>query len=111
MQGLVWGVFICFGMIFNDFFISIGEGTSAISLIMGVISITLSSSAFFSGTLNPILTKRGTALVGAILFIVGSMMTIFATSVIYLIISHGIILGELLSIQISKKFILFINKK
>lgn len=84
---------MCIGMIFDDFLTSIGEGTSAISLIMGVISIALSTSALFAGTLNEILSERATALLGAILFIAGSMATVFATSVIYLTVSYGIILG------------------
>lgn len=86
---------MCFGLMFNDFLTDIGAETSAVTTIMGILNFALCVGGLFAGTLSKIFSVRLTALFGGISFFVGSVMSIFVTSVPYLIVSYGILLGEL----------------
>lgn len=102
LKGFCWGIFMVFGLLFDEFLKNINAGTSAVTIIMGFLNIAISLSALFAGTISKKLSVRSTAVLGGISFFVGSLLCIFATSVEYLIVSYGILLGnEIVTMEIS----------
>lgn len=95
MQACCLGNLSSFGLIYNDFLVSIGAGTSAITMIMAVLASAISFSGLFTSFFIKNFSTRSIGIFGAVIYTFGSFLTIFATSVEYLIISFGVLQGEL----------------
>lgn len=78
---------------FADFVRDIGGETSSFTSIMGFISFSSSLSALFAGSISKMTSMRNTALIGAVLVVTGNMMSVFATSLMHLMISYGCVFG------------------
>lgn len=83
-----------FGLMFNDFLISVGEETGAVALITSSFFSSLSFAGLFTNTLFKKFSMRTVGLIGATIYFVGSLMTVFVTSVEQLMISFSFLQGK-----------------
>lgn len=83
-----------FGLMFNDFLTSLGEETSAVTIITGCFFCALSFAGLFTNTLFKKFSIRTVAVFGGTMYFVGSLMTIFVTSVEQLMIAFSVFQGE-----------------
>lgn len=84
-----------FGLLFNDFLISLGEETGAVALITSSFFSALSFAGLFTNTLFKKFSMRTVGLIGASIYFVGSLMTVFVTSVEQLMISFSFFQGKI----------------
>lgn len=89
------GTLPSFGLMFGDFLTSLGEETSAIALITSCFFSSFSIAGLFTNTLFKKYTVRKIALAGAFLYVAGSFMVIFVTSVTQLLVSFSVVQGDL----------------
>jgi MFS transporter, MCT family, solute carrier family 16 (monocarboxylic acid transporters), member 9 len=82
-----------FGLVFGDFLTDLGEETSAIALITSCFFCALSFAGLFTNTLIKKSSIRTVGLVGAGLYFIGSLLTIFVTSVSELLVGFSIFQG------------------
>lgn len=101
------GSIACFGLVFNDFVVSLGKQTSAVTIITACFFCTLSFAGLFTNTLFKKFSIRTVGLFGAVLYFAGSLMTIFVTSIDHLIVSFGIFQGSIviLMLKLNSNFI------
>lgn len=83
-----------FGLMFNDFLISLGEETSAVTIITGCFFCALSFAGLFTSTLFKKFSIRTVGLIGGFMYFFGSLMTIFVTSVEQLMITFSVFQGR-----------------
>lgn len=95
-----------FGLMFNDFLTNLGAGTSAVTIVNGSFFSALSFASLFSSTLFKQFSMRSVAIFGSVVYFLGSLMTVFATSVEHLIVSFGVLQGRLSS-QLYEKIVHF----
>lgn len=86
-----------FGLMFNDFLEDLNAGTSAVTMIIGILSFSLSLGSLFASVLFKKVSFRCVGVIGAIFYTVGSVIVVFATSVEMLMISYGALQGEFCS--------------
>lgn len=79
---------------FNDFLISLGEETSAVTIITSCFFCALSFAGLFSNTLFKKFSIRSVGIFGGSIYFIGSLLTIFVTSVEQLIISFSVFQGK-----------------
>lgn len=103
---------VSFGLMFGKFLASVGDETSGTTVINGIFNTVLNFVGKLSYNIllhnflyihiylglavNPLLKKmsyRKVALMGALLYFIGSLATIFVTSQVQLMISYGILEG------------------
>lgn len=84
-----------FGLMFNDFLIKLNAGTKAVTIVNGAFFSGLSFGSLFSSSLFKRFSMRSVGVFGALVYFAGGFMTIFITSVEQLVISFGILQGEL----------------
>lgn len=82
-----------FGLMFNDFLAGLGKGTSTVTIITGTNFSATSFAALFASTLYKKFSMRSVGVFGGTFYFLGSLMTVFATSVEHLIISYGVLQG------------------
>lgn len=84
-----------FDLLFNDFLTALGVGTSAVTIITGTYFSALSFAALAASVLFKEYSLRIVGIFGAVIYFVGSLLTVFATSVTHLIITFGIFEGKM----------------
>lgn len=82
-----------FGLMFGDFLNSLGEKTSAIALITSSFFSAFSFAGLFTNILFRKFAIRSVGVAGAILYFIGSLMTIFVTSVEQLLFAFSVLQG------------------
>ncbi|XP_013175233.1 PREDICTED: monocarboxylate transporter 2 isoform X2 [Papilio xuthus] len=95
-----------FGILFNDFFIE-QDGASGLPLVIGVYNGALSISGFLSGIALKKYSFRQVGLLGAGLFILGDVLTIFVTRTYQLVFTFGVIRGAGFGVMIPVSFTAF----
>lgn len=83
-----------FGLMFNDFLIDLGKETSAVTIITGCYFCALSFAGLFTNTLFKKFSIRTVGVFGGTLYFLGSLLTIFVTSVEQLLITFGVFQGK-----------------
>lgn len=78
---------------FGDFVRDIGGEMSSFTSIMGCVSISVSLSALFAGSISKMISVRKTAVIGAALVVTGNMLSVFSTSVMHLMVTYGLLYG------------------
>lgn len=78
---------------FNDFLISLGEETSAVTIITSCFFCAMSFAGLFTNTLFKKFSIRTIGIFGGAMYFAGSLMTVFVTSVEQLIITFSIFQG------------------
>lgn len=78
---------------FNDFLISLGEETSAVTIITSCFFCAMSFAGLFTNTLFKKFSIRAIGIFGGAMYFAGSLMTVFVTSVEQLIITFSIFQG------------------
>uniref|UniRef100_A0A182TC63 Major facilitator superfamily (MFS) profile domain-containing protein n=1 Tax=Anopheles maculatus TaxID=74869 RepID=A0A182TC63_9DIPT len=96
-----------FGLMFGDFLTELGEETSAIALITSCFFSALSFAGLFTNTLMKKTSCRTVGLIGAVSYIVGSMMTIFVRSTNELLISFAVFQGAGFGLMIPVSYTTF----
>uniref|UniRef100_A0A182NZV0 Major facilitator superfamily (MFS) profile domain-containing protein n=1 Tax=Anopheles epiroticus TaxID=199890 RepID=A0A182NZV0_9DIPT len=96
-----------FGLMFGDFLTELGEETSAIALITSCFFSALSFAGLFTNTLMKKTSCRTVGLVGAVSYIIGSMMTIFVRSTNELLISFAVFQGAGFGLMIPVSYTTF----
>lgn len=94
-QACSLGSFASFGLLFNDFLNDLNAGTSAVTIITGSYFSACSFAGLFASSLFKKFPIRNIGLFGATIYFLGSLMVPFATSVEHLIVSFGIMGGDL----------------
>lgn len=94
LQGCIYGSLYSFGLLFNDFLKSVGAETGTLSIMIGTYFGAMSIASLFANALFHRFTMRSVGLCGAFCFFIGSIMSIFVTSVSQLIISYGVLQGD-----------------
>lgn len=84
-----------FGLMFNDFLISLGEETSAVTIITSCFFCALSFAGLFTNTLFRKFSIRTVGVFGGSMYFLGSLMVIFVTSVEQLMIAFSIFQGQI----------------
>lgn len=83
-----------FGLLFNDFLTSLGEETSAVTIITSCFFCALSFAGLFTNTLFKKFSIRSVGVFGGSMYFLGSLMTVFVTSVEQLMITFSIFQGK-----------------
>lgn len=83
-----------FGLMFNDFLMSLGEETSAVTIVTSCFFCALSFAGLFTNTLFRKFSIRTVGVIGGSMYFLGSLMTIFVTSVEQLMIAFSIFQGK-----------------
>uniref|UniRef100_A0A182W0Y1 Major facilitator superfamily (MFS) profile domain-containing protein n=1 Tax=Anopheles minimus TaxID=112268 RepID=A0A182W0Y1_9DIPT len=96
-----------FGLMFGDFLTELGEETSAIALITSCFFSALSFAGLFTNTLMKKTSCRTVGLIGAVSYIIGSMMTIFVRSTNELLISFALFQGAGFGLMIPVSYTTF----
>ncbi|XP_047985636.1 monocarboxylate transporter 13-like [Leguminivora glycinivorella] len=81
--------YVCFGMIYQDFFNKLGIGTTGISLLTGIRAVSFALAGFVSGLLMKVLSRRQMALVGATFYNSGMFGTVFVETEALFIFCQG----------------------
>nr|QHN70670.1 MFS transporter 2 [Limenitis arthemis astyanax] len=95
-----------FGILFNNFFLE-QDGASGLPLVIGVYNGALSISGFLSGIALKKYSFRQVGLVGAGLFILGDILTIFVQRTYQLVFTFGVIRGAGFGVMIPVSFTAF----
>ncbi|RVE48933.1 hypothetical protein evm_006395 [Chilo suppressalis] len=95
-----------FGILFNNFFMEQG-GASGLPLVIGVYNGALSIAGFLSGIALKKYSFRQVGLVGAGLFVLGDVMTIFVQKTYQLVFTFGVIRGAGFGVMIPVSFTAF----
>lgn len=85
--------FSVFGLLYDDFLQSLGEGTQTITLIS---NLTVCFSCLFGVVINYLLTKyscRQVGVAGSVVFFIGSLTSTFANSTVLLAFAYGALQG------------------
>lgn len=82
-----------FGLLFNDFLLSLGQETSAVAIITGFFFCSISFTGLFTHSLFKKFQIRNVGLFGAGMYVMGSFLTIFATSVEQVVVFYGVLQG------------------
>lgn len=88
------GTLHTFGLVYNGFLKSLGAETSALTIITGTYFSGLSFAGLFASTLFKKYPMRSVGLFGAVIYMIGNFLTIFATSVQWMVISFGVLQGN-----------------
>ncbi|VVC91668.1 unnamed protein product [Leptidea sinapis] len=83
-----------FGILFHDFFLE-QDGASGVPLVIGVYNGALSIAGFLSGIALKKYSFRQVGLVGAGLFVLGDVLTIFVQRTYQLVFTFGVIREQL----------------
>ncbi|XP_004927807.1 monocarboxylate transporter 7 [Bombyx mori] len=95
-----------FGILFHNFFLE-QESGSGLPLVIGVYNGALSISGFLGGIALKKYSFRQVGLVGAGLFILGDILTIFVTRTYQLVFTFGVIRGAGFGVMIPVSFTAF----
>ncbi|CAH0721561.1 unnamed protein product, partial [Brenthis ino] len=95
-----------FGILFNNFFLE-QDGASGLPLVIGVYNGALSISGFLSGIALKKYSFRQVGLVGAGLFVLGDILTIFVERTYHLVFTFGVIRGAGFGVMIPVSFTAF----
>ncbi|XP_055611499.1 monocarboxylate transporter 7 [Uranotaenia lowii] len=96
-----------FGLMFGDFLTNLGEETSAIALITSCFFSALSFAGLFTNTLMKKTSCRTVGLVGAVLYVCGSFLTVFVRSTNELLISFSVFQGAGFGLMIPVSYTTF----
>lgn len=94
LQGCIYGGLYSFGLLFGDFFKSVGAETGDLSIMIGTFFGAMSVSSLFASALFRRFTIRSVGVGGAFCFTIGSFITIFVTTVGQLIMAFGVLQGD-----------------
>ncbi|XP_063395615.1 monocarboxylate transporter 13-like [Cydia fagiglandana] len=83
--------YVCFGMIYNDFFIKLGMGTTGISVLTGIRAVGMALSGFLTGPLLKMMSRRKLALLGATFYNSGMFGTVFVNTQALFIFCQGLL--------------------
>ncbi|KAG7305485.1 hypothetical protein JYU34_009554 [Plutella xylostella] len=103
---LGFGSSSAFGILFNNFFSEQG-GASGLTLVIGVHNGALSISGFLGGIALKKYSFRQVGLVGAGLFVLGDVLTIFVSKTYQLVFTFGLIRGAGFGVMIPVSFTAF----
>ncbi|XP_050362613.1 monocarboxylate transporter 13-like isoform X2 [Nymphalis io] len=95
-----------FGILFNNFFLE-QDGASGLPLVIGVYNGALSIAGFLSGIALKKYSFRQVGLVGAGLFVLGDILTIFVQRTYQLVFTFGVIRGAGFGVMIPVSFTAF----
>ncbi|VVC91667.1 unnamed protein product [Leptidea sinapis] len=95
-----------FGILFHDFFLE-QDGASGVPLVIGVYNGALSIAGFLSGIALKKYSFRQVGLVGAGLFVLGDVLTIFVQRTYQLVFTFGVIRGAGFGVMIPVSFTAF----
>ncbi|XP_052758339.1 monocarboxylate transporter 7-like isoform X2 [Galleria mellonella] len=95
-----------FGILFNNFFLE-QDGAGGLPLVIGVYNGALSITGFLSGIALKKYSFRQVGLVGAGLFILGDVLTIFVQRTYQLVFTFGVIRGAGFGVMIPVSFTAF----
>ncbi|KAI8440400.1 hypothetical protein MSG28_001725 [Choristoneura fumiferana] len=95
-----------FGILFHNFFTEQGSG-SGLPLVIGVYNGALSISGFLSGIALKRYSFRQVGLVGAGLFVLGDVLTIFVQRTYQLVFTFGVVRGAGFGVMIPVSFTAF----
>ncbi|CAK1551939.1 unnamed protein product [Leptosia nina] len=95
-----------FGILFNSFFME-QDGASGLPLVIGVYNGALSIAGFLSGIALKKYSFRQVGLVGAGLFVLGDVLTIFVQRTYQLAFTFGVIRGAGFGVMIPVSFTAF----
>ncbi|XP_059061950.1 monocarboxylate transporter 7-like [Achroia grisella] len=95
-----------FGILFNNFFLE-QDGASGLTLVIGVHSGALSITGFLSGIALKKYSFRQVGLVGAGLFVLGDILTIFVQRTYQLVFTFGVIRGAGFGVMVPVSFTAF----
>ncbi|XP_045521536.1 monocarboxylate transporter 13-like isoform X2 [Pieris brassicae] len=95
-----------FGILFNSFFME-QDGASGLPLVIGVYNGALSIAGFLSGIALKKYSFRQVGLVGAGLFVLGDILTIFVKRTYQLVFTFGVIRGAGFGVMIPVSFTAF----
>ncbi|XP_072941924.1 monocarboxylate transporter 9-like [Epargyreus clarus] len=95
-----------FGILFNNFFIE-QDGASGLPLVIGVYNGALSIAGFLSGIALKKYSFRQVGLIGAGLFVLGDILTIFVNRTYQLVFTFGVIRGAGFGVMIPVSFTAF----
>ncbi|CAH0690543.1 unnamed protein product [Chilo suppressalis] len=79
-----------FGLLYNDFLKEIGVSSTEVTVVNGVCALCLSIGGFLTSPLLKVMNFRTLAIVGAIVFNIGSFLLLFCKSILPFIICMGI---------------------
>lgn len=79
---------------FNDFITELGGESTAVTLVIGFYSLALSFGGLFAGVMFKKYSVRFVGIIGCTIYSLGSVFTIFVTSINQLIIAFGIMQGS-----------------
>ncbi|XP_063223909.1 uncharacterized protein LOC134531851 isoform X2 [Bacillus rossius redtenbacheri] len=83
----------CFGLVFGEFLEAVGGGTQAFTVVVSVFVTSVSLTGLVTNYAMKEYSARQVGIAGCLLAFSGNFLSIFATSVNYLVITYGIVQG------------------
>nr|CAD7458688.1 unnamed protein product [Timema tahoe] len=87
------GQYGSFGLLFDDVLSRLGEQTTGATLIMNALAASVNFTGLVTNHLLRSMSFRMVSVIGALLFTLGVMLTIFAQSMTHIVITYSIISG------------------
>ncbi|CAB3370521.1 Hypothetical predicted protein [Cloeon dipterum] len=82
-----------FGLLFGQALHDMGQATTGAALVMNFMSATTNLSGLITGPIMKLLSYRQVALIGAVLFSMGLLLSSMATNITHLILTYSILSG------------------
>ncbi|XP_069674659.1 uncharacterized protein [Periplaneta americana] len=87
------GQYLSFGPLFSGILEQLGEQTTGATVIMTALTASVNFTGLVTNHLLRSMTYRTVAVLGALLFTLGILLTIFAHSMVHIVITYSIIAG------------------
>ncbi|XP_073958262.1 monocarboxylate transporter 13-like [Choristoneura fumiferana] len=81
----------CFGMIFNDFFVEMGMGSTGVTVLAGINAMCVALAGFFTGPLLKMMSMRKLAFSASFFFNAGAFGTVFVKTQAQFFITQGLL--------------------
>ncbi|XP_063223908.1 monocarboxylate transporter 9-like isoform X1 [Bacillus rossius redtenbacheri] len=94
----------CFGLVFGEFLEAVGGGTQAFTVVVSVFVTSVSLTGLVTNYAMKEYSARQVGIAGCLLAFSGNFLSIFATSVNYLVITYGIVQGTGFGLMITPSF-------
>lgn len=86
---------MAYAIIYEDYLISLGKGTSALTTMSGTMFCAMSFACVFASAFFKRFSLRSVGLFGGFIYFLGSFLIVFSTSVEQLLVSQSIMQGKM----------------
>ncbi|XP_049959236.1 uncharacterized protein LOC126475429 [Schistocerca serialis cubense] len=101
------GQYGSFGLLFDGVLQQLGAQSTGATLIMNMLSAAVNFTGLVTNRLLRSMTYRMVSVIGGLMFTVGVMLTVFARSMVHIVITYSIIAGVGLGLVVPASYLAF----